>query len=70
MSDFLHWLYEHYIKPQLEDIKQEEYAFYKDTFLGEVRPSYREDLDKVLEYQAVHAFLLGMRTGEGLAKAR
>lgn len=70
MSDFLHWLYGHYIKPELDGIPKEEYAFWQDSLLNSLQPAYREELDKVLEFNTIHAFLLGMRTGEGLAKAR
>ena len=31
-----------------------------------LREAEREDLDRVLEFTAVHAFLLGLRTGAGL----
>jgi hypothetical protein len=30
----------------------------------------RQDLDKTLEFTAIQAFLLGLRTGEGLALNR
>ena len=37
-----------------------------DALDGELRAAEREDLDRVLEFTAIHAFLLGLRTGAGL----
>jgi len=70
MSDFMKWLYANYIKPQLEKVPQGEYemdlALLKD---GLERPD-RESYKKAMEFVAIQAFLLGMRTGEGLATSR
>ena len=35
---------------------------------GEPEPQFREEFEKTLEFTAIHAFLLGMRTGAGLAE--
>ena len=67
MSDFLKWLYPHYIRPQLEAVPREEYTLWFSLLEGELRAEGREDLEKALEFTAVHAFLLGVRTGAGLA---
>ena len=34
------------------------------------RPAEQDSLDKALEFTAIQAFLLGLRTGEGLALSR
>ena len=62
MTDFMKWLYPRYIRPYLEEVPREGYALLD----GELRAAEREDLDRVLEFTAVHAFLLGLRTGAGL----
>ena len=58
MTDFMKWLYPRYIRPYLEEVPREGYALLD----GELRAAEREDLDRVLEFTAVHAFLLGLRT--------
>lgn len=70
MNDFLPWLYANYIKPQLDAAPQEHYAFYLDIVHNNLCPSNYKDLDKALEFTAIQAFLLGLRTGEGLAVSR
>lgn len=70
MTDFLHWLYVHYIKPQIDAAPKGPYGCPIDTLSNNLRPSDWEDLDKALEFQAIQAFLLGLRTGEGLAVSR
>ena len=67
MSDFMKWLYAHYIKPQIDAVPMEEYAFYLDLVRNNLTPSSRKDLEKAMEFQAVQAFLLGLRTGQGLS---
>ena len=66
MSDFMKWLYIHYIKPQTDAAPLEEYAFHLDLVRNSLTPSVRQDLEKVLEFQSVQAFSLGLRTGKGL----
>ena len=70
MNDFMPWLYANYIKPQVDAAPQEDYAFHLDLVHNNLAPSLRKDLEKVLEFQSIQAFLLGMRTGEGLALSR
>ena len=71
MSDFMPWLYANYIKPQTGiPTEGTAYAFHLDILRNNLRPSERESLDKVLEFTAIQAFLLGLRTGEGLALSR
>ena len=51
MSDFMIWLYLHYIKPYLDTVPAGDYNFHIDTIHNEL---------------SHHAFLLGLRTGRGL----
>lgn len=70
MTDFLPWLYDNYIRPQIEAAPKQDYAFHFDLIRNNLRPSEQESLGKALEFTAVQAFLLGLRTGEGLAVSR
>ena len=67
MSDFMKWLYAQYIKPQLDVIPRGDYGpdFYplEDDISSETLNSF----SKTQEFTATHAFLLGLRTGQGLA---
>ena len=67
MTDFMPWLYAHYILPQIEAVPKGGYAWPMDALANNLLPSSRDDFDKTLEFYAIHAFLLGLRTGEGLA---
>ena len=66
MSDFMKWLYFRYIRPYLEEVPREDYELWFSLLDGELHATEREDLDRVLEFTAIHAFLLGLRTGAGL----
>ena len=68
MSDFLKWLYPHYIRPYLDAAPQDGYEWWLSLMEGELEPRFREEFEKTLEFTAIHAFLLGMRTGAGLAE--
>jgi len=70
MSDFMKWLYANYIKPQIDAAPKGGYAYPIDALVNDLRPSDQEELAKTLEFTAIQAFLLGMRTGEGLAVSR
>ncbi len=67
MSDFMKWLYVHYIKPHLDAAPQEEYEMWLSLLDSELDPQFQEEFDKTLEFTAIQAFLLGLRTGRGLA---
>ena len=67
MSDFMKWLYAHYIKPQLDAAPQDEYEMWISLMDGDLEHQFREEYEKTLEFTAIHAFLLGLRTGAGLA---
>nr|WP_325296900.1 hypothetical protein [uncultured Dysosmobacter sp.] len=66
MSDFMQWLYAHYIKPQLDATPQGDYTFWFSLMDGEMTSDMREEFEKCQEFTAIHAFLLGLRTGQGL----
>ena len=78
MSDFMIWLYLHYIKPYLDTVPaddyyveaapQEEYEMWLSLMESDLEYQFREEFDKNLEFTAIHAFLLGLRTGRGLPR--
>ena len=68
MSDFMQWLYPRYIKPYLEEAPQEDYAFWMDLLRSDLTCQGEEALEKMREFTAIHAFLLGVRTGQGLPR--
>lgn len=70
MTYFLPWLYANYIKPQIDAAPKGTYAYPVDALNNMLCPSNREDFDKTMEFTAIQAFLLGLRTGEGLAVSR
>lgn len=67
MSDFMKWLYPHYIKPYLDGAPQDDYELWLSLLESEMAPDFREVHAKSLEFTAIHAFLLGLRTGAGLS---
>lgn len=70
MSDFMLWLHAKYIQPQLSAAEQGDYSFHFDLVRNNLPPSVWASMEKSLEFTAVQAFLLGLRTGEGLAVRR
>ena len=67
MSDFMKWLYAHYIKPQIDATPRGEYSESLSVLENEMTPNTRLDFYKAAEFVALHAFLLGLRTGQGLS---
>ena len=67
MSDFMKWLYVHYIKPQIDASPRGEYAEALSLIENEITSQAKPDYDKAAEFNALHAFLLGLRTGQGLS---
>lgn len=68
MNDFTRWLYTNFIKPQLDTADPcgyEQALSIMDTSLDK---PIRLEYDKALEFYAGNAFLLGLRTGEGLSR--
>ena len=68
MSDFMLWLYAHYIRPELDAAPQGDYSFHFDLLHNDLSAYLAESTAKILEFTAVQAFLLGLRTGRGLAE--
>ena len=68
MSDFMKWLHEHYIKPYLESIPQDDYKLYFDELFESMNFRCEQLYDKTQEFMVTHAFLLGLRTGRGLPR--
>lgn len=69
MSDFMLWLHANYIRPQMEaPARGSDYALRLELLQCQLADCGLEDLDKTLEFTAIQAFLLGLRTGEGLAR--
>lgn len=67
MTDFMRWLYVHYIQPQIKD---QDFTGY-ETSLSLLDSTLDQDLrtqyERALEFYSSNAFLLGLRTGAGLA---
>ena len=66
MSDFMQWLYAHYIRPQLDAAPPNGYEMSLSLLDGELTAEIAADYEKAREFTAIHAFLLGLRTGRGL----
>ena len=66
MSDFMKWLYAHYIRPQLDAAPPDDYEMPLSLLEGELTSEMAADYEKAREFTAIHAFLLGLRTGAGL----
>lgn len=66
MSDFLKWLYTHYIKPYLDTVPPGDYDFHFNLMRNEMLGISVECFEKSQEFTAVHAFLLGLHTGQAI----
>lgn len=66
MTDFMRWLYAHYIKPDLDRQSTAGYetplSLMETCLDSEMQTQYA----RALEFYAANAFLLGLRTGVGL----
>lgn len=69
MNDFMRWLYANYIKPQLDAASPEGYEQSLSGINTTLDTNLRAEYEKTLEYYCGNAFLLGLRTGEGLCCA-
>lgn len=67
MSDFMKWLYAHYIKPQIDAAPQGEYEADLSLLNNTLEHPCRECHEKAVEFAALQAFQLGVRTGKGLS---
>ena len=62
------WLYPRYIRPYVEAAAKigQMSEMWLSLMESDLEYQFREELDKTLEFTAIHAFLLGLRTGAGL----
>ncbi len=64
MSDFMRWMYDHYIKPNIESQPKDDTEDMWSTFLDyELTPDQNKALEEVFAFYAVQGFRLGVRTG-------
>lgn len=69
MNDFMRWLYANYIKPQLDAASMDGYEQSLSVMNTTLDANLHIEYEKTLEYYCGNAFLLGLRTGEGLCRA-
>lgn len=70
MSDFMCWLYDHYIRPHIEGQNKDDGDELRYSLMECASTKQeREDIATVLRFYACHAFLLGLKTGAGLSKS-
>ena len=64
MSDFMRWMYGHYIKPQIESQHKDDAEEMWASFLDhELNDDQKRALQSSLAFYAVQGFRLGVRTG-------
>jgi len=68
MSDFMKFLYASYIKPQIDAAPKGEYEYPFSLLCDELDHDLKAEYEKALEYASIHAFALGLRTGQGLSE--
>lgn len=68
MSDFMIWLYQQYINPYLESLPQGDYRIYFDEMFEQMSYNCEQLYLKTQEFTITQAFLLGLRTGQGLPR--
>ncbi len=70
MTDFLPWLYRHYIRPcQEEHIDGSPYEMSLALIESDLAPEDRRHFEKSREFWSIQTFLLGLSTGAGLERA-
>ena len=67
MTDFMRWLYANYIRPQLDREDPAGYEQHLSLMDMDLTTDQKQDYEKAVEFYAGSAFLLGLRTGAGLA---
>lgn len=68
MTDLMKWMYNHYIKPNIESQpKDDAEDMWFDLLNNELDPQMLEPLQKALSFYAVQGFRLGVRTGVTLS---
>jgi len=50
----------------VERAPQEAHEMWLSLLDSELDPQFQKEFDKMLEFTAIHAFLLGLHTGRGL----
>ena len=68
MPDFMKWLYANYIGPQVKTASQEDYEMHLSLLENCLEPDLAVSYKKTQEFTAIHASLLGLRTGWGLPR--
>lgn len=64
MTDLMRWMYDHYIKPNIESQPRDECeALQIDLLNNELSPQLQKTLQEVLALYAAQGFRLGVRTG-------
>lgn len=64
MTDLMRWMYDHYIKPNIESQPRDEGETLQiDLLNNELSPQMRKTLQEVLALYAAQGFRLGVRTG-------
>lgn len=68
MTEFQAFLYAGYIQPYIASLPRDagDFGCFSSLDWG-LSPDLQDDLDQALRFHAVHGFLLGLRTGRGLA---
>ena len=69
MTDFMRWLYANYIRPQIKAQNRTGYERPYALMSDILDPDQRQECERLLEFYAAHAFLLGLRTGAGLCQS-
>lgn len=60
------WLHANYFRPQIDAAEKDRYEFHLHIVHEKLSPANRLNLEQVLKFTAIQAFLLGFRTSEGL----
>ena len=64
MTDFMRWMYDHYIKPNIESQpKTDGESMQIDLLYNVLDPQMQRTLQEVLAVYATRGFRLGVRTG-------
>lgn len=68
--EFMSWLYQNYLQPQLEaQINEDPIAFAFSSLENSLEPGYHQDFLQAREFLVTRSFLLGLRLGQGLSDA-
>lgn len=68
MTDFVQFLYTQYIQSYIDAMPMDAAdEYHHDLVKNECTPDLWTDIEAIRAFAAAHAFLLGLRTGAGLA---